>query len=126
MVFAAAYSADHPELTSRAIMSQWSYRLLDMLRHLARVPHLSNSGVQFALATAMVQRGDQYCCGNKKIAHQLRHYVNHDRAKREGAAMPVQVNFIASAGIAFSSHFFSIFCRLFFNLLLAGPDAGSV
>ena len=101
MVFAAAYSADHPELTSRAIMSQWSFRLLDMLRHLARVPHLSNSGVMFALATAMVERGDQYCCGNKKIAHQLRHYVKREReekAKREGAAMPVQVNFIASFG----------------------------
>ena len=83
----------------------------------------------FAAAYSAYHPGDQYCCGNKKIAHQLRHYVKHEReekAKREGAAMPVQVNFIASAGIAFSSHFFSIFRRLFFNLLLAGPDAGSV
>ena len=109
MVYAAAFSAKHPDVPSRAIMSKWSYRLLDMLRHLARVSHLSNSGVQYAIATAMVERGDQYCCGNPKIAHQLRHYVQQERAKREGATMPVEVNFIASAGIELLSHFFSVF-----------------
>ena len=83
-------------------MSSWSFRLLDMLRHLAQVPHLSNSAIKIALGTAIVERGIKYFCSNKSIAYQLQHWVNckrEEKARIHGATMPDQVNFIASVGI---------------------------
>ena len=56
--------------------------MLAFLRTLATMPHLSSSSVMIALGTAMAERGMKYCCGNKGIANQLRHWVLKERALR--------------------------------------------
>ena len=57
MAYAGAISAT-ATMSSRALMWSWSFKLLDILRNLARVPHLTSSGVKIVLATTMVEKGD--------------------------------------------------------------------
>ena len=81
MAYAGAISAT-ATMSSRALMWSWSFKLLEILRNLARVPHLTSSGVKIVLATTMVEKGDQYCCGNGGIQKQLQHWVSREQAKK--------------------------------------------
>ena len=49
MAYASSMSADQSNMSSRALMWTWSFKLLEILKRLALVPHRSSSGVKIAL-----------------------------------------------------------------------------
>lgn len=84
-LYASFLGQEGSDLSPRKTMVDWANRMLEMLRRLSLVDHISSPAVKISVAKAMAfggPRREEYCFGNWNIKFQLAVFVGRLLARK--------------------------------------------